>query len=59
MLEVGLAIAVGDAYSLTIKHSHWQTQAIGGRGAAREVCELIMQAQGTFESELSKFGISK
>lgn len=58
MLQVGLAIAVADAHALTIKHSHWQTQAIGGRGAAREVCELIMQAQGTFESELSKFGIS-
>jgi 3-deoxy-D-manno-octulosonate 8-phosphate phosphatase (KDO 8-P phosphatase) len=57
MLQVGLAIAVGDAHALAIKHSHWQTQANGGRGAAREVCELIMQAQGTFESQLSQFGI--
>jgi 3-deoxy-D-manno-octulosonate 8-phosphate phosphatase (KDO 8-P phosphatase) len=57
MLQAGLAIAVGDAHELVVKHAHWQTQAAGGRGAAREVCELIMQAQGTLGGQLSRFGI--
>lgn len=57
MLQAGLAIAVGDAHSLVAKHAHWQTQATGGRGAAREVCELLMQAQGTLETQLSRAGV--
>ena len=58
MLQAGLAIAVADAHALVIKHSHWQTQANGGRGAAREICELIMQAQGTLDVQLNSFIIS-
>ena len=46
MRRVGLAIAVADAHPLVIEHAHWTTRLGGGRGAAREVCELIMQAQG-------------
>lgn len=57
MLEVGLAIAVGDAHALVVERAHWQTQSAGGRGAAREVCELIMQAQGSLTEQLSRFGI--
>lgn len=46
MLRVGLAVAVQDAHPLVIKHAHWQTPHPGGRGAARDVCELILEAQG-------------
>ena len=49
MRRVGLAIAVGDAHPLVRQHAHWCTSAPGGRGAAREVCELVMAAQGTLE----------
>ena len=59
MLEVGLAIAVGDADALVVERAHWQTQSAGGRGAAREVCELIMQAQGSLAEQLSRFGIKE
>ncbi len=48
MRRVGLAIAVGDAHHLVRGHAHLCTQASGGRGAAREVCELIMEAQGNW-----------
>lgn len=51
----GLSIAVADAHPLVIEHADWTTIAMGGRGAAREVCELIMQAQGTFEDQLQQF----
>lgn len=55
MLKAGLAISVQDAHPLAIEHSHWQTPRNGGRGAARDVCELIMQAQGTLEEQLHKY----
>lgn len=45
--RAGLAIAVDDAHELVREHAHWITARPGGRGAAREVCELIMRAQGT------------
>lgn len=55
MKRAGLAIAVQDAHSLAKRHAHWQTSSPGGRGAAREVCELIMQAQGTLDKALQAF----
>jgi 3-deoxy-D-manno-octulosonate 8-phosphate phosphatase (KDO 8-P phosphatase) len=55
MRRVGLAIAVQDAHPLVARHAHWQTPSPGGRGAAREVCELIMEAQGTLERELGRY----
>ncbi len=55
MRRVGLAIAVADAHALVIEHAHWTTKEIGGRGAAREVCELIMQAKGTLDSQIKHF----
>jgi 3-deoxy-D-manno-octulosonate 8-phosphate phosphatase (KDO 8-P phosphatase) len=51
----GLSIAVADAHPLVIEHADWTTTAMGGQGAAREVCEFIMQAQGTFEDQLQQF----
>ena len=52
MLRVGLAIAVQDAHARVKQHCHWQTPTVGGRGAARDVCELIMEAQHTLEPQL-------
>jgi 3-deoxy-D-manno-octulosonate 8-phosphate phosphatase (KDO 8-P phosphatase) len=53
--HAGLAIAVADAHPSIFPYVHWRTQANGGRGAAREVCELIMQAQGTLTAQLQYF----
>jgi 3-deoxy-D-manno-octulosonate 8-phosphate phosphatase (KDO 8-P phosphatase) len=55
MRRVGLAIAVNDAHPLVIRHAHWQTPHAGGRGAGRDVCEMIMQAQGRLEAALEAF----
>jgi 3-deoxy-D-manno-octulosonate 8-phosphate phosphatase (KDO 8-P phosphatase) len=55
MRRVGLAIAVQDAHPLVHRHSHWQTPARGGRGAARDVCELLMEAHGVLEQEMSSY----
>ncbi len=55
MRQVGLAIAVQDAHPLARQHAHWQTPHNGGRGAARDVCELIMQAQGTLDAQFAEY----
>jgi 3-deoxy-D-manno-octulosonate 8-phosphate phosphatase (KDO 8-P phosphatase) len=55
LIRAGLAIAVQDAHALVKQHSHWITPSPGGRAAARDVCELIMQAQGTLEAQLHKY----
>jgi 3-deoxy-D-manno-octulosonate 8-phosphate phosphatase (KDO 8-P phosphatase) len=54
MRRVGLAIAVADA-TPEVKHAaHFVTRANGGRGAVREAVELILKAQGKWESLISK-----
>jgi 3-deoxy-D-manno-octulosonate 8-phosphate phosphatase (KDO 8-P phosphatase) len=55
MRQVGLAIAVQDAHPLAKQHAHWQTPHGGGRGAARDVCELIMEAQHTLDTQLKPY----
>ncbi len=49
MRRVGLGIAVADACEYIQQHADWKTHAVGGEGAAREVCELIMRAHGTLQ----------
>ena len=55
MRRVGFAIAVADAHPLVIEHAHWVTNEKGGRGAGREVCELIMHARGMLASQIQQF----
>ena len=55
MRRVGLAIAVQDAHTLVKKHAHWQTPSRGGLGAARDVCEMLLEAQGKLDDELRKY----
>ena len=31
------------------------TQAMGGRGAVREICDMILQAKGVYETLLEKY----
>lgn len=55
MRQVGLSIAVQDACQEVVAQADWQTAARGGRGAAREICELIMRSQNNFERILSQY----
>jgi len=43
--RAGLAIAVADAHPALIAVAHWVTKAKGGRGAVREVCDLLLSAR--------------
>lgn len=46
MRRVGFAVAVADAADETRAAAHYVTRLNGGFGAVREVCELILKAQG-------------
>jgi len=46
MRRCGLAATVPDAPASVRRSAHFVTHARGGEGAAREVCELILYAQG-------------
>lgn len=55
LLRCGLAVSVPEAPAAVRSRVHYITHAAGGRGAARELCELIMQAQGTLDAQLARF----
>ncbi|MGH8620761.1 MAG: KdsC family phosphatase [Burkholderiales bacterium] len=46
MERCGLAVAVPDAPAPVRRRAQYVTRARGGRGAVREVCEIILHAQG-------------
>ena len=54
MRRVGLAVAVGDAAPEVKRVAHHVTHAIGGKGAAREVVELILKSKGIWEEMIDK-----
>jgi 3-deoxy-D-manno-octulosonate 8-phosphate phosphatase (KDO 8-P phosphatase) len=45
LVHVGLAVCPADAVTEVKNLSHLVTQAAGGRGAVREVIEIILKAQ--------------
>lgn len=55
MRRVGLAVGVQDAHPMVKQHAHWLTTSGGGRGAARELCEFIMEAQGTLSAAVAQY----
>ncbi len=55
MLRCGLAVTVPAAPDIVKNRAHFITQRGGGRGAVRELCELIMQAQGTLEAQMAPY----
>jgi len=55
MIRVGLPIAVADAHPFVKRHALWSTTKNGGQGAAREVCEAILQGQGKLNDILQHY----
>jgi 3-deoxy-D-manno-octulosonate 8-phosphate phosphatase (KDO 8-P phosphatase) len=55
MTRVGLSVAVNDANDAVKDYTDWSTTTKGGLGAVREVCDYIMQSQGTFENVLKRY----
>jgi 3-deoxy-D-manno-octulosonate 8-phosphate phosphatase (KDO 8-P phosphatase) len=53
--RVGFAVAVADAVDEVKATAHLTTQRPGGRGAVREVIELILRAQGHWDRLLERY----
>ena len=51
----GLAACVPEAPALVRSHSHYVAERSGGAGAVRELCELLMAAQGTLEAGMQEY----
>jgi 3-deoxy-D-manno-octulosonate 8-phosphate phosphatase (KDO 8-P phosphatase) len=46
---------VPEAHAAVRSHSHYIAERPGGGGAVRELCELLMTAQGTFEAAMQDY----
>ena len=53
--RVGLAVAVPNATAEVKRAAHYQTRRQGGDGAVREVIEMILKAQGSWERAIAKY----
>ncbi len=55
MTRVGLAVAVADAHVAVRHHAHWTTPLPGGRGAVRQVCDLLLVAKGVYQQVIDSY----
>ena len=55
MRRCGLAVTVPHAMPLVKQYAHYITERQAGHGAVREVCELLMKAQGTFDAQMAQY----
>ncbi|HML16144.1 MAG TPA: HAD hydrolase family protein [Bryobacteraceae bacterium] len=58
MRRVGFSIATANARQEVKAAAHYITSAAGGSGAVREICELLLEAQGHWQDILRKYEIS-
>jgi len=53
--RVGLGIAVANAHHEIRRQAMIVTDAKGGQGAVREICDFLLQARGAYEEALSRY----
>jgi 3-deoxy-D-manno-octulosonate 8-phosphate phosphatase (KDO 8-P phosphatase) len=51
----GFAACVPEASAPVRRQAHYVTDRAGGSGAVREVCDLLMTAQGTLEAAMQEY----
>jgi 3-deoxy-D-manno-octulosonate 8-phosphate phosphatase (KDO 8-P phosphatase) len=52
MRAVGLSVAPANAHAFTASQAELRTRANAGEGAARELCDLLVAAQGGFDDPM-------
>jgi 3-deoxy-D-manno-octulosonate 8-phosphate phosphatase (KDO 8-P phosphatase) len=57
MNRIGLSVAPANARAEVKRSAMHVTQSVGGQGAVREVCELLLKAQGHWDGLLKKYEI--
>ncbi len=55
LLRVGFSAAPADAHPEVRKRVHFVSKRNGGRGAVRELCEVILKVQGHWENILQNY----
>ena len=55
MTRVSFAASVPNGHHEVRSRAHYVTESGGGRGAAREVCDFILRAQGNYEAALAPY----
>lgn len=53
MLQCGLAAAPANSHPDVLDRAHWVSQRQGGHGAVRELCDLVLKAQGRYDTLLA------
>lgn len=53
--HVGLAVAPANGHDWIVDQVHWVTALPGGEGAARVLCDLILETQGLRPAVLARF----
>jgi 3-deoxy-D-manno-octulosonate 8-phosphate phosphatase (KDO 8-P phosphatase) len=52
LIRVGFAASVANGHAEVQRRAHYVTRNNGGHGAVRELCDLILHAQGNYEAAL-------
>jgi len=55
LTKVGFAVTVPTGHPEVQHRAHYVTKAGGGRGAVREVCDMVLRAQGKYEEALAPY----
>jgi 3-deoxy-D-manno-octulosonate 8-phosphate phosphatase (KDO 8-P phosphatase) len=55
LTRVGFSASVPNGHPDVLARVHYVTKAAGGHGAARELCDLILRAQGKYEAALAPY----
>jgi len=58
MKRVGFAVAVADAMEDVRRVAHYVATQKGGRGAVREVCDMILRIQGNWDEVAKKYELT-
>ena len=55
MRRVGIAFAAADAHPVVRQRAHAVTEAAGGRGAVREICDAVLKARGCWDEIIARY----
>jgi hypothetical protein len=55
MRYVGLGAAPADAYPMVKERADWVSESAGGRGAVRELIDLVVKARGEWDSVIKTY----
>jgi 3-deoxy-D-manno-octulosonate 8-phosphate phosphatase (KDO 8-P phosphatase) len=55
LTRVGFAASVPNGHAEVRSRVHYVTQAGGGRGAARELCDFILRSQGAYDAAIASY----